>query len=104
MTFMYCLIFLMLAISNADHGALPAATVPLSEDLDLSKDELGFLGSLVFVGVICGSAIGTCIMDKISYKLLMSLSMGLNAISLLIFAMHENYYLLCSTRFIAGFA
>lgn len=101
---MFCLIFAMVAISNLDHGAVPAATIPLAEDLNLTHDELGFFGSLVFFGLICGSAVGTCIMDKVSYKLLMSATLGLNAVSLWIFAMCSNYYLLCGMRFVAGFA
>mgnify|MGYP002635618917 CR=1 FL=1 len=94
----------MVAISNLDHGAVPAATIPLKEDYGLSHDEIGFLGSLVFLGLSAGSAVATCIMDKISYKFLMSSSMLLNAVSIWVFTVCTNYYILCAARFAAGFA
>lgn len=99
---MLILVFSSVLITNLDHGSVPAATIPLQIDLGLSHDELGFFGSLVFVGLICGAAVGACVLDKIPYKLLLSGSMLVNAGSLWVFAMCTDYYLLCSMRFLAG--
>ena len=86
MNMMFCLVFASLLVTSMDHGAVPAASQALQQDLNLSHKEFGFFGSLVFIGIICGAAIGTCIMDKVSYKLLLSATLGLNAMGLLVFA------------------
>lgn len=43
--------------NNIDHGAIPAATSELRRDLDLSTSQLGYLGSLVFLGLLVGKYI-----------------------------------------------
>lgn len=73
-------------LNNLDHGAIPAATTELQEELGLGKSDLGFLGSLVFVGLFFGSTTAVSIMGRTSYKTIMSCAFGLNGICLIFFA------------------
>ena len=86
MNMMFCIVFASLLVTSMDHGAVPAASQSLQKDLNLSHKDFGFFGSLVFVGIIFGAAIGTCIMDQVRYKLLLSATLAVNAVGLLIFA------------------
>ena len=52
--FVFFLLFLFNLGINFDHGAVPAATKVLQEDLDLNAQQLGSLGSMVFMGLLGG--------------------------------------------------
>lgn len=53
----WMLFFLMICISilsNIDHGTIPAATVQIKIDLNISDTILGLFGSAVYAGTILG--------------------------------------------------
>jgi hypothetical protein len=50
----YGLLFFCNFLINIDHGTLPAATLDLKLDLGIDNVALGFLGSLVFLGLTFG--------------------------------------------------
>ena len=50
----YGLIFFCNLLINVDHGTIPAATLSLKNDLGVDNVALGFLGSLVFLGLTLG--------------------------------------------------
>lgn len=50
----YFIIFCCNLLINVDHGTIPAATVKLKTDLGIDNVALGFLGSLVFMGLTLG--------------------------------------------------
>ena len=43
-------------LANVDHGAIPAATKVLKDDLYLNNQQLGSLGSIVFIGIVTGKS------------------------------------------------
>jgi fucose permease len=96
-------LFLLNALNNIDHGAIPAITPVLKEDLNLNSQQLGFLGSLVFLGVTVGSIIATFILEKLSYKSIISISVFFNGCGLIMFASSTNYNFQCFARFMSGF-
>lgn len=57
--------------SNLDHGALPVAIPVLKVDLNLNQAQLGWLGSLVFLGILAGSIASTVLFTRVSYKCLL---------------------------------
>ena len=59
------LVFVNNMATNVDHGAIPSATKLLKEDLHLNNEQLGFLGSLVFLGLTLGSVFATVVFNNI---------------------------------------
>ena len=51
----YFLLFYINMSLNFDHGTMPSASKDMSITLDLNSKQLGWLGSLVFIGQIGGS-------------------------------------------------
>ena len=52
--FIFSLFFILNILMNMDHGTIPAATDDIRKDLNISDQNLGIFGSLVFVGNIIG--------------------------------------------------
>jgi hypothetical protein len=56
--FINFIFFILMAsnmVTNVDHGALPAATTEIKTDLGLDNQQLGFLGTLVYLGLTFGN-------------------------------------------------
>lgn len=86
--------WLMFAASmtvNIDHGAIPAATNALQQDMNLTRAQLGFFGSLVFAGIIGGSVFASVAFGNIPYKIILMFSLLGNGIGLYCFSSLENY-------------
>ena len=52
----YSLLFFCNLLINVDHGTIPASTLHLKTDLGIDNVALGFLGSLVFLGLTFGTS------------------------------------------------
>ena len=92
------------ALINVDHGALPAALTAISHDLGIKEVEMGGLGSLVFLGLVMGSATSTLVVSKYQYKQILSAGFLINAIGLLTMTISRNFTILCFARFLSGFS
>jgi hypothetical protein len=88
---------------NFDHGAMPAATKALEVGLDLTAPQLGWLGSLVFIGLFFGSVASSFIFAKCPFKWVLFASYAGNTIGLFSFAYCTIYDLQCFARFCSGF-
>ena len=100
---MLFLIFIIInVLMNFDHGTIPAATEQLRNYLDLTDSELGFFGSLVFVGVIIGSLVSLTIINIFNRKYILMVCLILCGLSLFVFTITTNYILLCIDRVIIG--
>ena len=84
-------LFVLNVGNNIDHGAIPVITPILKTELDMNPQQLGFLGSLVFMGITLGSIVATFILTKYSYKSIIGIAMCLNGIGLLVFACTTYY-------------
>lgn len=62
------------------------------------------MGSLVFMGLVIGSVTASLVFYKISYKLIIIVSLLLNGFSLWSFTAFSNYYAMCLARFLAGYS
>ena len=97
------LIFIFInVLMNFDHGTIPAATEQLRSYLELTDSELGFFGSLVFVGVIIGSLVSLTIINIFNRKYILMVCLILCGLSLFVFTITTNYILLCIDRVIIG--
>ena len=100
---MLFLIFIIInVLMNFDHGTIPAATEQLRNYLELTDSELGFFGSLVFVGVIIGSLVSLTIINIFNRKYILMVCLILCGLSLFVFTITTNYILLCIDRVIIG--
>jgi len=53
----FFVIFLTNLMINVDHGILPASTLEIREDLNITNVDIGVLGSLVYLGLVAGKKI-----------------------------------------------
>ena len=87
---------------NFFHGTVPAATEQLRNYLHLDDSDLGFFGSLVFIGVIFGSLVSMSIINTLNRKYILIVCLILCGLSLFIFTVTTNYTILCIDRIIIG--
>ena len=100
--FIFFLFIIINLLMNYDHGTVPAATEQLRKYLDLTDSELGFFGSLVFIGVIIGSLISLSIINIFNRKYILMVCLILCGFSLFAFTITKKYVLLCIDRVIVG--
>ena len=99
----YAFLFYANMSLNFDHGAMPAATKALEVGLDLTPPQLGWLGSLVFIGLFFGSVAASFIFGRWPFKWVLFASYAGNTCGLFTFAYCTNYDLQCFARFCSGF-
>jgi len=56
----FILIITINVMANSDHGTLPAATIEIQKDVNISHANLGLLGTLVFTGNLIGNFLYYC--------------------------------------------
>lgn len=83
---------------------MPAALKPIMKDLEIKEVEMGALGSLIFFGLVLGSAAATCVLEVFQYKHTLFVALVMNGLGLLIMTITDSYYLLCFARLLSGFA
>ena len=88
--FVLVFMFIIDVLVNVDHGAVPSALVVLKEELELQNDQMGIMGSLVFIGLLFGSFIASIVFNYISYKKVLAFSFFGNGLGLVLFTMTTN--------------
>lgn len=100
----FMLFFAVNILINMDHGSIPAATITIQHDLNLSKVELGAIGSLVYIGLTLGSFVAGFCFQKYSAKRLLSIMIALTGVSVALFPLLAEYnFLLYAMRLLSGF-
>ncbi|CAD8102901.1 unnamed protein product [Paramecium primaurelia] len=101
----YSLILSTNVLINLDHGIIPAATKQIETSLDLSAEELGYLGSLVYAGISLVGLFGGKLFLHFNAKLIVSISYFGMLGSLLMFPQHyKSSWLFYLSRFLTGCA
>ena len=101
---LFFLVFFSNILINVDHGTLPGSTEKIKEKLKINDFGFGILGSVVYAGLTCGSMFATMVFSYGNMiKPALSITLFLNAISLLGFTMSYNFYLSCILRTLIGF-
>lgn len=99
--FMLVQFFVNLLI-NVDMGILPAGAVNIKKEKDLDNMWFGFLGSVVYLGQVIGSALASGLMNKHNPKIVLSLCLFINMISLIVFCFVDVYVVLVICRVCTG--
>jgi predicted MFS family arabinose efflux permease len=86
-----------------DHGAIPAGTTVIMEDLNLNYVQLGVVGSLVFLGLSLGAVSASLLFTFYSSKWIVLISLGCCNLFLYLFVYAENYLMLSILRMGCGF-
>jgi sugar phosphate permease len=89
---------------QVDHGTLPGCADKVQLKLNINDFEYGVLGSLVYLGLMFGSATATGLYSKGHLiKPILGFSLMLNSICLAFFTTSTSFYVLGAMRFLTGF-
>ena len=102
MYFLFTVILLVNMLINFDHGVLPAAAMVIKEDLTLTNAQLGWLGSIVFLGLAIGSIAASYIFENCNSKRVLITILIANIAFISLFAFSKIYSLLMISRFAMG--
>jgi fucose permease len=75
---------------NLDHGILPACTNELKEAFDMNESELGFLGSIVYLGIVLMGLFAGRLYLRINSKMLTVAALVALEVSLLLFVLSDR--------------
>jgi predicted MFS family arabinose efflux permease len=82
---------------------MPAATTVMKTDLQLSDTYIGILGALVYLGLVVGSMTAMPVYNYCNVKAVLFTCLIFNALSITLFTVTNNFYLLCTSRVLVGF-
>ena len=100
---LFVFLCLLQLIMNFDSGIVPASLTALKKEFDMTDTELGLLGSLVYVGLVCSCPLtGYLLTTWKSQRKVLLLSIFLNMIALVIFVAVPSKGLLMFSRFLTG--
>ncbi|KRX08858.1 Major facilitator superfamily domain, general substrate transporter [Pseudocohnilembus persalinus] len=99
----YAVILCTNVLVNFDHGIIPAATKQIKEDLNIDDVELGLLGSVVYAGLLGGSVAATYVFQNFKTKQIIVSTVVAYALSLALFLVTSNIFLLGVSRTLVGF-
>lgn len=98
----YSLLCFINIVVNMDSGNIPAATTTIADDLNISKQQVGAFGSLVSVGTFVGGIISFSIINLISRKWTLIISLLGVVVCLFTFPLSKNIALLFGNRILVG--
>ena len=87
---------------NIDMGILPAGSTKIKEELGITNQDFGFLGSIVYFGQTIGSALATGVLQSCNPKLVLGTCLSLNIGTLILFTLSDWYGLLVLCRMCTG--
>ena len=99
----FALVFVINLLINIDHGAIPAATTMLKQELHLDNVALGVIGSLVYLGLVLGAISAGPIFKNYSSKWVVSLSLLFSCFFLYFFTITKDRVTLSICRVGCGF-
>ena len=100
----YFLLMYIATCMELDQGILSSATDALSKDLELNDNELGGLGSMIFLGKALGCVIFFTLINKLNRKYMLLVTSFLTILSLILTTQTKNLVLLYLCRIIIGIA
>lgn len=87
----FALVFWLNICNNLDHGGVPSAINNMMTDLKLTETGMGMLGSILFIGLVVGSVVATAIIDNISLKNILFISLLCNGLGILSLAIFKDF-------------
>lgn len=87
---------------NIDMGILPASTLTIQKELKIAEAKFGTLQTVIYAGQIIGSALSSGLLTSKVQKWILSGCLLMNCVSLFLFAMLKEYYVLAACRCCTG--
>lgn len=87
---------------NLDHGILPACTAQMEEHFDMNDTEEGFLGSIVYLGIVLMGTIAGRLYQFLNSKYLTLFALLALEGSLFLFVLSDQKWAAYVSRFITG--
>ena len=89
-------------VIELDQGTLSSSTDSISKDIELNDNELGGLGSMIFLGKSLGCLLFFSLINKLNRKYMLLVTSLLLILSLILTTQTKNLTLLYISRIIAG--
>lgn len=83
-------------------GIMSFASERIQHDLNISEGQMGLLETGMYIGIVTGSVIMPFLFNIISPKLLIIGATILNAASVAVFSVTENYWAIFASRIMVG--
>lgn len=96
--FIISLIFIM----NMDQGIVSGTTTELKKDMLLSNEQLGMLGSILFIGCTVGCILSFTLINKFDRRKMLLTAIASNTIALFALITTKIYYIILLCRIISG--
>jgi MFS family permease len=99
---LFVFMHLLNMLINMDHGIVPAATVAIRKTFDIGEQELGMLGSAVFLGIVVMGVYAGRLYQLMPSKVVLLLGLTLMQVSLVLFIVTKVFVLAILARCLAG--
>ena len=100
----FSLLIYISIVMELDQGVLSSTTDSLSKDMELNDNQLGGLGSMIFLGKALGCIIFFTLINKLNRKYMLLVTSFLTILSLLLTTQTKNLILLYLCRIVVGLA
>ena len=100
----FILLIYIATVMELDQGILSSTTDSLTKDLELNDNQLGGLGSMIFLGKALGCLIFFTLINKLNRKYMLLVTSFLTVLSLILTTQTKNLMLLYLCRIIVGIA
>ena len=100
----FALLIYISIVMELDQGVLSSTTDSLSKDMELNDNQLGGLGSMIFLGKALGCIIFFTLINKLNRKYMLLVTSFLTILSLLLTTQTKNLILLYLCRIVVGLA
>lgn len=87
---------------NYDSGGIPSVLEDITQEFNLKETLLGLLGALPYIGLVCSASLIGILMQKLSQKSLLLVSLFTNVWAVFMLAMSWNVWVLFVSRFLIG--
>jgi len=101
--FLFWTLIITSILINLDHGAIPASTQEIQDDLEIDTTAIGLFGSLVYIGTAAGALFLSVMGNKLNRRLLVGAGFLMSGICLYTFTVWNNLPFLCVNRCLVGF-
>ena len=95
----FCFLQVMISL---DHGIIPASTSEIQQFFKIDKDLLGFMGSIVFLGIVANGVIAGRVYQTYQTKTIFILGLLCSQVSLIILVLTNIYTIALFARFLTG--
>lgn len=99
---MFYILFFTNFVVNMDNGFLPACTTMMMEELGLTTEKFGTLGSIVYVGQTIGCVTSSYMLQRMNEKVVLPIVLVFNLVCLIWFTTNKSFVSLILARMLTG--